>query len=119
LKTPHLDPATASVVLALAAAARVHAPEAPLAWLGGYATRAVGETVERREAPSGERRVRLCLTCAERAILAEAGYAVVEKDVWGLNPLIDGPIDGPIDGAHSVDTVHGGSNGRQYEEHGS
>ena len=49
MRTPHLDPATASVILALAAAARVHAPEAPLAWLVGYATRAAGELVERRE----------------------------------------------------------------------
>lgn len=40
-----LSPTTAAEVLALIAAAKVHAPEAPLAWLAGYATRAAGERV--------------------------------------------------------------------------
>lgn len=42
---PFLDPAAASTVLALVSAARAHCPEAPLAWLSGYAARAAGEPV--------------------------------------------------------------------------
>jgi hypothetical protein len=45
MKAPNLDPACASAVLALVAAARAHSPEAPLAWLCGFAARASGESL--------------------------------------------------------------------------
>ena len=45
MRAPQLDPGCAGVVLALVAAARAHAPEAPLAWLCGYAARASGEPI--------------------------------------------------------------------------
>lgn len=47
MSAPHLDRSCASAILALVSAAKVHAPEAPLAWLVGWAMRAAGEPVER------------------------------------------------------------------------
>jgi hypothetical protein len=52
--TRPLDPATAGTILALVAAAQAHAPEAPLAWLCGYAARASGEPISSRPDPRSE-----------------------------------------------------------------
>lgn len=54
MRAPYLDPAGASTVLALVSAARAHCPEAPLAWLVGYASRASGESVTPPHDPRAE-----------------------------------------------------------------
>ena len=45
-RPPELSPSCAGIVLALVAAAQAHAPDAPLAWLCGYAARASGEPLQ-------------------------------------------------------------------------
>jgi len=68
-RVPHIDPGTASTVLALVDMARAHAPDAPLAWLLGWAMRAAGEPVGRRELGSEERpSAKIALAQTEQAL---------------------------------------------------
>lgn len=48
-RTPFVSPSCASEILSLIAAAKVHAPSAPLEWMLGYCVRAAGEPVQRRD----------------------------------------------------------------------
>jgi hypothetical protein len=71
VRAPELDRTTAATVLALIAAARAHEPEAPLAWLVGYAQRASGEPLALRvdprvEAPEGQPIARVPLVRREQ-----------------------------------------------------
>lgn len=54
MSAPMLDRSCAAAVLALVAAARVHAPGCELAWLVGWAMRASGEPVTPRPDPRAE-----------------------------------------------------------------
>jgi|GEM_PF-5222115 len=51
MSAPQLDRTCAREILALASAAKVHAPGSELAWLVGWAMRAAGEPVAPRPDP--------------------------------------------------------------------
>lgn len=69
MTAPQLERSCAREILALVDAARVHAPGHELAWLVGWAMRAAGEPVVRREPEADERpSAKVALAQTEQAL---------------------------------------------------